>query len=44
MFWSGLEAGREAWKVGERSRRRRGGSRLQRCPFQAEGLLAEIER
>lgn len=26
MFWSGLEAGREAWKVGERSRRRRGGA------------------
>lgn len=25
----GLEAGREPWKVGERSRRRRGGSRLQ---------------
>lgn len=25
VFWSGLEAGREAWKVGERSRRRRGG-------------------
>lgn len=52
MFWSGLEAGREAWKVGERSRRRRrcggGGAAAGGCrevlSGRAEGPLAQVAR